>query len=149
MAYIFVTPQPAPFTATCFSSNWSQWLRNSGPPSVLDYLPQKNIPIFHISLNQACLECPNLYLSREPVFGRIGHSGFEIEVPQVCSTIRPRKKSRYFRFFLDQAYLECPNLYLSPEPVFGRIGHNGFEIQALQVCSTVCPRKKSPYVTFL
>ena len=53
-------PQPVAFTKTCFWSNWSQWLRHPGPPSVLDYPPQKKGPMFHNFLNQAHLECPNL-----------------------------------------------------------------------------------------
>ena len=41
-------PQRIPFTRTCFWSNWSQWARDPGPPSVLDYPPQKRGPIFQI-----------------------------------------------------------------------------------------------------
>ena len=142
-------PQPVPFTGTCFWSNWSQWLRDPRPQRVLDYQPQKRGPMFQIFFNQAYLECPNLCLSPKPVFGRIGHNGSEIQVLQICSTIRPRKKAPCFRFFLNQAYLECPNLYLSPEAVFGRIGHNGSEIHVLKVCSTIPPPpQKAPCFRF-
>ena len=96
---------------------------------MLDYpppLPQK-APCFRFFFNQAYLECPNLYLSPQPVFGRIGHNGSEIQGLQVCSTILPppKKKVPMFQIFLNQTYLEGPNLYLSLGPVFGRIGHNG------------------------
>ena len=146
---IFGMPQPMPFTKTCFWSNWSPWLRDPGPQSVLDYPPPAppKGPLLQIFLNQAYLECPNLCLSPQPVFGRIGHNGSEIQGLQVCSTIRLRKKAPCFSF-LNQAYLECPNLCLSPQPVFGRIGHNGSEIQGLQVCSTSRPRKKAACFRF-
>ena len=149
---IFGMPQPMPFTRTCLWLNWSQWLKASRPPSVLHYPPppKKKAPCFSFFLNQAYLECPNLYLSPEPVFGRIGHNGSEIQVVKVCSAIRPRppKRPHVSDFFLNQAYLEYPNLYLSREPVFGRIGHNGSEIQGLQVCSTIRPRQKAPCFRF-
>ena len=134
---IFGRPQPVPFTGTCFWLNWSQWLRDPRPQRVLDYQPQNKGPMFQIFFNQAYLECPNLCLSPKLVFEQIGHNGSEIQVLQICSTIRPRKKAPCFRFFLNQAYLECPNLYLSAQPVFGRIGHNGSEIHVLKVCSTI------------
>ena len=108
--------------------------------------PPKRPHVSDFFLNQAYLEYPNLYLSREPVFGRIGHNGSEIQGLQVCSTIRPRQKAPCFRFFLNQA---CANLYLSPKPVFGRIGHHGSEIQVLKVCSTSRRRKASHVSDFL
>ena len=102
---------------------------------MLDYPPQKKGPKFQIFLNQAYLECPNLCLSTEPVFGRIGHNGSKLHVLQVCYIIPPpQKKAPCFSFFLNQAYLERPNLHLSPELVFGRIGHNGLEIDVLKEC---------------
>ena len=84
-----------PFTTTYFWLNWSQRLKDPGPQSVLDYPPPAppKGPMLQIFLNLAYLECPNLYLSPQPVFGRIGHNGSEIQGLQVCSTIRPRKKA--------------------------------------------------------
>ena len=98
---IFGTPQPAPFTRTCFWSNWSQWLRDRRPQRVLDFPPppQKKRPRVSVFLNQAYLECPNLHHSPVPVFGRIGHNGSEIQVLKVCSTSRPRKGSHVSEFF--------------------------------------------------
>ena len=111
---IFGMPQPVPFTTTCFWSNWSQWLRDPGPQSVLDYPPPPpppaKGPMFQIFLNQAYLECPNLYLSPQPVFGRIGHNGSEIQVLKVCSTIRPRKKAPCLSFIE-------PNIFGMPQLV--------------------------------
>ena len=98
---IFGIPQPVPFTGTCLWSNWSQWLRDPRSQSVLDYPPPAppKGPMLQIFLNQAYLECPNLCHSPQPVFGRIGHNGSEIQGLQVCSTSRPRKKAACFRFF--------------------------------------------------
>ena len=75
---------------------------------MLDYPPLKKVPILQIFLNHAYLECPNLHLSLESVFGGIGHSGFEIHVLQVCSAIRPRKKTPCFRFFLTKHISNAP-----------------------------------------
>ena len=109
---IFGMPQPVPFTTTCFWSNWSQWLRDPGPQSVLDYPPQKKGCMFQVFLNPAYLECPNLYLSPQPVFGRIGHNGSEIQVLKVCSTIRPRPpKWPHVSDFFE------PSIFGMPQPV--------------------------------
>ena len=108
---IFGMPQPMPFTTTCFWSNWSQWLKASRPPSVLHYPPpKKKAPCFSFFLNQAYLERPNLHLSPELVFGRIGHNGSEILVLKVCSTSRPRKGSHVSDFFE-------PSIFGMPQPV--------------------------------
>ena len=74
--------------------------QRSIPQSVLDYPPQKKGPKFQIFLNQAYLECPNLYLSPQPVFGRIGHNGSQFHLVQVCSIIPPpEKRAPCFNFF--------------------------------------------------
>ena len=39
-------PQPVPVTGNLFLQNWSQWLRDPGPPSVLDYPPLEKRPHF-------------------------------------------------------------------------------------------------------
>ena len=111
---IFGMPQPMPFTKTCFWSNWSQWLRDAGPQSVLDYPPPAppKGPMSLIFLNQAYLECPNLCLSPKPVFGRIGHNGSEIQVLKVCSTIAPRPTKRpHVSDFFE------PSIFGMPQPM--------------------------------
>ena len=47
--------QAVAFTRTLFWSIGSQWLRDLGPPSVLDYLPPKKGPFFKIFLNSTFL----------------------------------------------------------------------------------------------
>ena len=75
---IYVMPQLVAFTGTFFWSNQSRWLRDLGPPSVLVYVPRKKGPVFQIFLNQEYLLGPNLCLSAEPFFGRIGRNSSEI-----------------------------------------------------------------------
>ena len=48
-------PRRVAVTATLFWSNCSQYLKDLGPPSVLDYPPPKKGPLFQIFLNQAFL----------------------------------------------------------------------------------------------
>ena len=57
---IFGMPQPVPFTTTCFWSNWSQWLRDPGPPSVLDYPPPppQKAPCFSFFLTKHIWNAP-------------------------------------------------------------------------------------------
>ena len=110
---IFGMPQPMPFTRTCFWSNWSQWLRDPGRPSVLDYSPQKKGPMFLIFFNPAYLECPNLCLSPQPVFGRIGHNGSEIPISSKCAQLSPPPPRRGPMF---QVFFE-PSIFGMPQPM--------------------------------
>ena len=52
---IFVMPYSIALQRTCFSSNWSGWLGDSSPLSLLDYVPQKNAPLLNTLLNQSNL----------------------------------------------------------------------------------------------
>ena len=142
-----------PSTTTCFWSKLVTMAQRSRASKCAQLsAPRKRPHVSDFFLNQAYLECPNLYLSPKLVFGRIGHNGSEIQFLKVCSTIPPPpppKKAPCFRFFLNQAYLECPTLYLSAQLVFGPIGHICSEFQGLQVCSTIRLRKKAPCFSFL
>ena len=138
-----------PFTRTRFWCKWSQWLRDLGPSSVLDYPPGKKDSMFQIFSNKAYFECPNPCLSPEPDFGGIGHSDFEIWVLQVCSTIRARKKSQCFRFFQTKHISNAPTYALHHNltlvelvTVASRSG------SSMQVCSTIRPIKKTPCFRF-
>ena len=51
-------PQPVPFSRTFFWSNWSQWLRDLGPPSVLDYPPSQKSPMFQMFFEPSILVIP-------------------------------------------------------------------------------------------
>ena len=55
---IFVMPQTVAFTKPFFWSNWSSWLRDPSPPSVLDYLPKEKDLLFDISSELSILVMP-------------------------------------------------------------------------------------------
>ena len=144
---IFGMPQPMPFTTTCFWSNWSQWLRDPGPPSVLDYPPQEKGPMFQFFE-------PSIFGMPQPMpFTRTcfwSNWSQWLRDPGRPSVLdySPQKKGPMFQIYLNPAYLECPNLCLSPQPVFGRIGHNGSEIPISSKCAQLSPPPpKGPHVS--
>ena len=129
---IFGRPQLVPFTRTCFWSNWSQWLRDPGPQSVLDYPPPPPPKRPHVSdfFEPSIFGMPQPIPFTTTCFWSNWSQWLRDPGPQSVLDYPPplHQKAPCFRFFFNQAYLECPNLYLSPQPVFGRIGRNGSEI---------------------
>ena len=135
-----------PFRGTCFWSNWSQWLSDPRPQSVLDYPPpaQKKSP--HVS---DFFE-PNILGRPQPVpftgtcFWSNWSQWLRDPSPQRVLDYAPQNKGPMFQIFFNQAYLECPNLCLSPEAVFEQIGHNGSEIPGPSSLLDYPPHKKGP-----
>ena len=104
----FGMPQPVAFTKTCFWPNWSQWLRDPGPPSVLDYPPLEKLSTVPDFFELSIFGMPQLVAFTRTCFWSHWSGGSEIQVLQVCSTIRPRKRAECFRTFCAKYIWNAP-----------------------------------------
>ena len=131
-------PQPMPFTKTCFWSNWSRWLRDLGPPSVLDYPPHKKDSKFQICANQAYWECSDVYLSPEPVFGRIARNGFE-NGSSKCARRTAPEKWLHVSYFFEPTIAGMPRVVPFTRTCFWSNWLQWLRDLVLQECSTIRP----------
>ena len=95
---------------TWHTPTWSQWLGDSGPPSVLDYPPQKKGPMFHIFFEPSIFGMPQpvaftttCLWSNQPQWLRDPGHPSVLDYP-------PLEKRPHISDLLNQAHLECANL---------------------------------------